>query len=143
MKKFVVFLIAMFAILAVFSGMYSVNKANTRIAKQQNEMFEEYYQKKVTGTEVATIINKAMDNNNKNHVLLDEQNNYIENEKNSIKINVKMLDNDTVYPMEVLARGGMEKFVEYYNMIQFECVDIQYHSESKKVKSLLFEQITV
>ena len=54
-----------------------------------------------------------------------------------------MTDNDTIYPMEVFANGGIQNFMEYYNMIQFKCTDIQYHEQTKLVKSLVFEQITI
>ncbi len=143
MKKFIIFLIITIIVVCSVGYIYIINKSNSRIANQENQLFEEYYQKKVYGAEVATIINKAMDNNDRNYIELDDKNEYIENNTNSIKINIKMIDNDTIYPMEKFAGGGIQNFVEYYNMIQFECVDIQYHPETKKVKSLLFEQITI
>ena len=143
MKKFIIFLIVVFAIVCSMSYLYMINQSNERVVKQKNEVFERYYQKEVYGADIATAINKAMNNNYKNHVEKDSQNLYIENTTNSIKISIKMIDNDTIYPMEVFANGGIQNFMEYYNMIQFKCTDIQYHEQTKLVKSLVFEQITI
>ena len=53
-----------------------------------------------------------------------------------------MLDNDKTYTMETLYSGGMDKFVQYYNEIQFKCTNLEYHKTTNKVKYMLFEQIT-
>ena len=37
---------------------------------------------------------------------------FIENDTNSIKIDIKMLDTDKTYDMETLYSGGMDKFVQ-------------------------------
>ena len=72
----------------------------------------------------------------------DNKGRYIDNESNSIKIDIKMLDNDKTYTMETLYSGGMDKFVQYYNEIQFKCTNLEYHKTTNKVKYMLFEQIT-
>ena len=143
MKRFFIFLAFIVIIVCMISYLYIVNKSNEHIVGQQNQFFESYYQKEVYGAEIATVINKAIDSNYKNNIEKDEKNLYIENSTNSIKINIKMLDNDTIYPMELFANGGIDNFMEYYYNIQFKCVDIQYHKDTKLVKSLLFEQVTV
>ena len=53
-----------------------------------------------------------------------------------------MLDNEKTYNMETFYGGGMDKFVQYYNEIKFKCTKLEYHKETKKVKYLLFEQVT-
>ena len=67
---------------------------------------------------------------------------FIDNDKNSINIDIKMLDTEETYNMETLYNGGIEKFVQYYNKIKFKCTDIKYHKTTNKVKYMLFEQIT-
>ena len=74
MKKFIIFLIVVFAIVCSMSYLYMINQSNERVVKQKNEVFERYYQKEVYGADIATAINKAMDNNHKNHVEKDSQN---------------------------------------------------------------------
>ncbi len=143
MKKLIIFFSVVIIIVCMISYIYILNKSNERITMQQNQLFESYYQRQVYGAEIATVINKAIDNNYKNNVEKDNNNLYIENSTNSIKINIKMIDNDTIYPMEMFANNGIQNFLEYYNNIQFKCVDIKYHENTKLVKSLLFEQVTI
>lgn len=143
MKKFVIFLIIVIAIICGISYAYIIAKANYNTANLQNSFFENYYQKQVYGADIATIINKAIDSNEKNNIEKDNKKLFIENDTNSIKINIKMLDDDNIYPMEAFANNDITGFVEYYNKIQFKCTKIEYHKTTKMVKSLLFEQITV
>ncbi len=143
MKKIVIFIGVTIAIVSAISYLYITYRINNSEIQQANQLFESYYQRQVYGRELATAINKAIDNNDKNDVDKDENNQYIENETNSIKINIKMLDDEKTYPMEVFADSGIREFMEYYNSIQFKCTDIQYHENTKLVKSLLFEQVTV
>ena len=91
---------------------------------------------------MTTIINKAVDNNKNNDVPKDDKGKYINNNTNSIQIQIKMLDNEKIYAMETLYHGGMDKFVQYYNEIKFKCTNIEYHTVTNKVKYMLFEQIT-
>ena len=72
----------------------------------------------------------------------DSEGKFIENETNSIKIDLKMLDYDKTYDMETLYIGGMERFAEFYNGIKFKCTKIDYHNQTGKVKYMLIEQIT-
>ena len=121
MKKLaLIFLIGVIVIVGI-AYMYLNYKANYYEAKRENNQFESYYNQEFYGAEVATIINKAIDNNLTNQVQRDNKGKYIDNDTNSIKIDIKMLDNDTTYDMETLYAGGMDKFVQYYNEIKFKC----------------------
>ena len=53
-----------------------------------------------------------------------------------------MIDNDSIYQMETFYKNGMQNFMKYYSNIKFKCIDIKYHESTKKVKYMLFEQIT-
>ena len=130
MKKFVVFLIFVILIVCGISYSYIINKANYNTVKRENQQFKDYYEKEVYGADIATIINK------------DKDGLYIENQTNSIKIYIKMKDIEETYPMELIVNSGVEKFLEYYNKIQFKCTKIEYHKNTQNVKSILFEQIT-
>ena len=66
----------------------------------------------------------------------------MDNDNNSIKIEVQMIDNEKKYDMETLYAGGMNQFVQFYSQIKFKCTQIQYHKTTNKVKYMLFEQIT-
>ena len=121
MKKLaIIFLIGIIMIVGI-SYMYLNYKASYNEAKKENNQFESYYNKEFYGADVVTLINKAYDNNLTNGVEKDNQGIFKENDTNSIKIDIKMLDNDTTYDMETLYAGGMDKFVQYYNEIKFKC----------------------
>ena len=141
MKKLaIIFFIGVIIIVGI-SYMYLNYKANYNEAKKENNQFESYYDKEFYGADVVTLINKAYDNNLTSGVSRDQKGMFIENDTNSIKIDLKMLDRDETYNMETIYIGGMERFVENYNGIRFKCTKITYHANGK-VKYMLIEQIT-
>lgn len=142
MKKLAIFFLIVIIIIVGISYMYLNYKANYYAAVRENKQFESYDGQEIYGAELATIINKAIDNNQNNEVAKDEKGKYINNDDNSIKIDIKMLDNDKIYTMETLYSGGMDKFVQFYSEIKFKCTKLEYHKTTHKVKYLLFEQIT-
>ena len=142
MKKIIVFIISIvIIILSVFTAKYLGYKSKQSEIKEQNREFESSLNKEIFGTQLTTFINRAVDNNEKNHVQKDEQGFYIENDTNSIKIEVKITDNETTYQMETIYNGGMTHFIEYYNTIRFECTQIKYNKVGR-VSYMLFEQKT-
>ena len=141
MKKLaIIFLIGVILIVGI-SYMYLNYKANYNEARKTNYQFESYYEKEFYSADVVTLINKAYDNNLTSGVERDKNGIFIENDTNSIKIDVKIIDNDTLYNMETLYIGGMDKFVQNYNGIKFKCTKIEYH-QNRKIKYMLIEQIT-
>ena len=141
MKKLaIIFLIGVILIVGI-SYMYLNYKANYNEARKTNYQFESYYEKEFYGADVVTLINKAYDNNLTSGVERDKNGIFIENDTNSIKIDVKIIDNDKLYNMETLYIGGMDKFVQNYNGIKFKCTKIEYH-QNRKIKYMLIEQIT-
>ena len=142
MKKIAIFFLVIIIIVVGISYLYLNYKANYYEAKRENNQFESYYNQEFYGAEVVTLINKAIDNNLTNQVARDAQGKYIENDTNSIKIDLKMLDVDKTYDMETVYAGGMDKFIQYYNEIKFKCTKIDYHASNGKVKYMLIEQIT-
>ena len=142
MKKLAIFFLIIIVIIVGISYIYLNYKANYYQAKKENNQFESYYNQEFYGADVVTIINKAIDNNLTNAVGRDNKGKFIENDTNSIKIDIKMIDNDTIYDMETLYAGGMDKFIQYYNQIKFICTKIEHHNMNGKVKDLLIEQIT-
>ena len=123
--------------------MYLNYKANYNETQKENRQFESYSNKEIYGLELTTIINKAIDNNKNNEVQKEEKTGkYINNDNNSINIDIKMLDYDKTYNMEIFYNNGMDKFIQAYGEIKFKCTKIEYHNTTGKVKYMLFEQIT-
>ena len=106
---------------------------------RSNLEYETYLNKEVSGRDLTTAINHAVDNNEKNKVSKDENGLYIANDLNSIEIEIKISDNDTTYKMETLYNGGMETFILYYGDISFECTKIDYNKQGK-ICYMIFEQ---
>lgn len=141
MKKIIYFLIVVIVIVIVVAMAYINYKATLNNIKEDNFTFEYYNQKEILGTEVATLINKAVDNNIKFNVSKDENGKYIENNENSINIQIYILDNETTYDMETIYSGGIDKFVQNFGSIKFKCTYLEYHDITKRVKKVYFEQV--
>lgn len=142
MKKIAIFFIITILIVCAIFAMYISYKANYNMSKKTNLAFEKYLNEEVYGTDLATVINRAVDRNEKNGVTKNNKGIYQNNDENSINIEIKMLDDDSVYKMEKFYNDGIQNFINYYGNIKFKCTDIKYHSATNQVKYMLFEQIT-
>ena len=142
MKKIAIFLLIIIGIVSTISYLYLNSINNQRIAQKENLKFEIYKDEEITGAEVTTLINKAINSNQQNEVEKDKKGRYIDNETNSINIDIKFIDDDVTYNIEKIYNNGMDKFLTYYRDIKFKCVDVQYHDKTQKIKYMLFEQIT-
>lgn len=140
MKKIVIFLIFILIIIVSVSIMcFNYNTTYNNI-KRDNLEFEYYNQKELYGIDIATLINKAIDNNIKYNIQKDSNDKYIENNESSIKIYIYISDNNTTYDMETIYKGGIDKFVQNYSKIKFKCTEIEYHKTTKRVKNIYIEQ---
>ena len=130
MKKsiLIIFTIVIIIVTIIFIR-YSAYKAEYNNVLRENAEYEQYKDKEIYGIELATIINKTMDQNIKN-----EKDDYIE-----IEIYIK--DNEQTYKMETFYNTGMQNFIRYYGNIEFKCSKIEYHKNTGKMKYLLFEQM--
>lgn len=142
MKKLAIFFLILIAIVAGISYLYLNYKANYYTVQRDNSLFESYEGKEVYGNDLATIVNKAVNNNKKYKVEKDKKGKYVDNGTNSIKIDIQMIDNQKTYGMETLHNGGMDQFVKFYHEIKFKCTKLAYHNATNRVSYLLFEQIT-
>ena len=142
MKKTVI-AIAIPIIVIVFSvcGLLITKSATIKNIKKFNSQYEYYLDKTVYGTEVATIINKIVNENEKNNIPKNENGQYIENDVNSIKLDIKMNTNGKTYPMEVIYNNDITKFVQNFNLVSVKCNKIEYHKSSGYVSKIYFEEI--
>ena len=110
-----------------------VNRANAAYNISVND--------EITGTQVATILSKAIDQNERNKIQKDENGLYIENDTNSIKVQLKMVTIDNTYNMEAIYDKGITNFVANFNIINFKCTDIEYHSKTGLISKIIFEEL--
>ena len=111
MKKIILFILTISLVITSIL-LYNIYQKNENIAKSgiDNKAYESFYNKEVLGTEIISIINKATDCNEKNVVKKDKEGNYIENDENSIKIEIKFKELDQVITMERINRIGIQQF---------------------------------
>ena len=141
MKKYIITILILIAIV-ISSVLYAYNtyKKNVQDLKNYNNEFTKYENTEIAGTEIASILNKAVNNNEQNNVHKDEQGIYIENDENSIKIDIYIKDNDTTYSMEKIYNMGVEKFINSFSLETFKITDVQYHNKTNKIKYIKIEQ---
>ena len=142
-KAIIVFTIIIITLIVILSISLVENNKNIMKVKNYNKEYEDCFQKTVFGTDVTTVINRATNENIRNNIEIDENGYFIENDINSIKIEIKLLYDKklTSYQMEQLTKVGLIGFVENFNLINFKCVSIEYHESTKRVKKVVFEQI--
>ena len=142
MKKIIICILSIFLIIIciVVYGVYQKNE-NTAQIGVDNKTYESYENKEVLGTDIISIINKATDSNKKNDIKIGEDGNYIDNGKNSIRIEIKFLELDKVITMERINNVGIEKFWSNYGALSFKCTKIEYHEKTHRVKYIYFEEV--
>ena len=142
MKKIIICILSIFLIIIciVVYGVYQKNE-NTAQIGVDNKTYESNENKEVLGTDIISIINKATDSNKKNDIKIGEDGNYIDNGKNSIRIEIKFLELDKVITMERINNVGIEKFWSNYGALSFKCTKIEYHEKTHRVKYMYFEEV--
>ncbi len=142
MKKSLFILLGIFLIIiAILASLFYTYQKVLLLAKKENQKYEPFTQNTISGSSLMTLINKVIDQNEKNQVQKNEQNRYIENRENSIRIEIKFLESDKTYDMEAIANLGSENFIKNYNNMQFQCTQKEYHEKTKQIRFMLFEQI--
>lgn len=143
MKKSIFVILTILFIIVIVTSLYIHNAQKLEnIAIKHNQQYEEYCNKEILGTDLISLINKAIDYNEKNNV--EKQENtiyYINNNTNSIQITVKFIGNDKIIKMENIAEKQTENFIKFFATATFKCNDIQYHKQTKNVQSMYFEQV--
>lgn len=142
MKKYVFIIISIVLVIVATIG-YQFYRYKQQIlqAEKNNKSYNSFYEQNVLGTDLATLINKAIDSNEKNAVKKDENGMYLNNGKNSISIEIKFLELDKIIPMESINKQDVIQFVQNFGAMTFKCTKREYHEKTKNVKYMYFEQI--
>lgn len=142
MKKLILLIFIPILIMLISAIGLAMNlKTTTEAVHKGNKEYEYYLGKEIYGTEVATLINKAVNQNEKNEITKDDRGYYIPNEENSIKIYLKMITIEKTYPMEEFYKNDMNRFIENFNLIIFKCTDIEYHKKTGRISKITIEQL--
>ena len=147
MKKIFLFiLIATIILVIIIATSIIGNSKNIQAIQKFNAEYEVYLDKVIYGTDVATIINKAMDNNFKNGIEQDKEKNFILNDTNSLQVEIQFLYNEETgeirsFQMEKVYYRGMKKFIQPFSLTKFKVTKIEYHEKTKRVSKLIFKQL--
>ncbi len=139
-KLFIIICIFLFITLIFILGIYHHNIINAE-SNKNNKEFEKYTKDIITGTDLITVINKAIDKNEFYGIYKDENLKYITNDTNSIKIEIKFLEKEEVITMESIYNLGIEEFIKHYSNKKFKCNQIKYHDKTKNISYLKFEEV--
>lgn len=143
MKRIIcIILVIVICIVISIAYAYSGYKKEYNEVQNFNSNFSQYIDKEFYGNELATIINRAIDNNEKNKISKDSNGRYIEDEMYSIKVDIYITDNETTYSMETINLGGISNFVSYYSDVKFKCTKVEYHKKTNRISYLYIEQIS-
>lgn len=143
MKRIIcIILVIVICIVISIAYAYSGYKKEYNEVQNFNSNFSQYIDKEFYGNELATIINRAIDNNEKNKIPKDSNGRYIEDEMYSVKVDIYITDNETTYSMETINLGGISNFVSYYSDVKFKCTKVEYHKKTNRISYLYIEQIS-
>ncbi len=142
-RFFTILGVLLFITLLSAYGIYSYRNRMIQ-AQKTNKQYEEYRNIEILGTELISMVNKTIDTNIKNGIERDANHYFVDNGNNTITIYVKFIYKDDIKTlrMEDIEKSGTEAFVKTYSTASFKCTQIQYHTKTKNVKSLVFEEIS-
>lgn len=142
MKKTILLLVILLICLAVCATGFSISYRNvTKEVGSFNNQFEKYKNEEITGSELGSIMNLIVNENEKQKIAKDDKGLYQENKETSIIMEVYIKDNNTIYRMETFYGSGTERFIQNFSTETFKCTKIEYHPKTKRVKYLYFEQL--
>ena len=140
MKKIFIFVTIIIVIICIIAFQYNSYKRNQNAITSENSEFDQYLDKEVYGIDLATIINKSVDKNEKNKISKDEKGFFIENDVNSIKVQIYIKENEKTYEMEQIYKQGTEQFVQFFINEKFKCSKVEYHKKTGRIKYIKLEQ---
>jgi len=146
LKKNVVVISSIFIIIIFMCiGAIKINTKANKVISNQNKEYEQYLQNEIYGTDVITLINRAISSNEENNILKDEKGYYINNNKNSIQIDLVMITDEekgktTIYKMETISKVGITEFIKNFNTARFKCTKIEYHLQTGRISYIQLVQ---
>lgn len=144
MKKIILFFVCVVIIvLVVFMNWFMTNKNSLQEVKNFNNNFLSYIENEngerlnISGIDLTTLMNKAIDNNEQIGLEKQEDGAYVLNNENSVEILVQVQPDGNYYLMEAFIVSGMRNFTLLYGQNEFKCEKIEYH-ENGKISKMIF-----
>ena len=139
MKKSIT-IISLILLIVIIICAYLI-RLSTRTSKavlNENMVYEQYLNDAIYGTDVVSLINKAISNNENKNMQKDEKGFYINNNSNSVIIDLIMITDEekqetTTYKMETIYNYGMKEFIKNFNTAEFICTKKDYHEQTGRI----------
>jgi len=129
------YFITILVLTVIAVGFVTALVLNTRIKANDikifNEQFEVFNKNRLTGADVSSAINKAINNNKK----------YEQNKEYLVDINIRIIDygEETIVDMEKIYSLGIDNFIKYYGRYEFNCTKVEYNKENGRISTLNFQ----
>jgi hypothetical protein len=141
MKKIFICLILIFIVFfAIFFNWYTNKVQTAKDIASFNSELEQFTNETITGVDLTTLINKAIDNNEKNKISKNSKKIYEDDGKYSLEISIKLTEDGEYFPMEALEQIGVSGFTKAYASALFKVNSIDYH-DNGRISKISFEII--
>ena len=141
MKKYVILFIIVIIVVTSIAYLYLNYVSGANNVKASNKEYTNLYNTTITGSTLASNINKIIDKNTKNNVEKDKNGYFLDNGTNSIIGEIKFKDSDNIFRIEQIYNNGISKFINLYSNLNFKCTNIKYHSKTNLVSYMYFEEV--
>lgn len=137
-KSLIIISLILLIVVVICIFLIKITTGASKAVLNENSLYEQYLEDTIYGTDVVSIINKAISNNENNDITKDEKGLYINNGKNSITIDLVMITDEekqetTTYKMETIYNYGMTKFIKNFNTAEFKCTKKEYHEQTGRI----------
>lgn len=137
-----VFIILVVIFIIFYVHFAEIRDKNLEILKFNSE-YEIFDEDRINGLDIATVVNKAVNNNDTYAVSRDEKGFYDIDDPNVVEIYISLMDYDEntlkSFKMESFYKAGMSSFISSFADAYFKCTKIEYHKDTGKIKSMTFE----
>ena len=99
--------------------------------KKFNSQFEDFVDREINGVDLTTVMNRALENNNKYEIEKDSKGVFKDDNKNSIKIMIKPEVDGKTFPMEAFEMVGMKDFTRNFGNALFKSTKVKYHKNGR------------
>lgn len=141
MKKYVILFIIVIIVVTSIAYLYLNYVSGANNVKASNKEYTNLYNTTITGSTLASNINKIIDKNTKNNVEKDKNGYFLDNGTNSIIGEIKFKDSENTFKIEQIYNNDISKFINLYSNLNFKCTNIKYHSKTNLVSYMYFEEV--
>ena len=145
-KTYLLIICIMLIIIIIICANILYNQNLNQNTQNYNNSYLEYLNKNIYGTDIITLINKAIDNNIKNNIEKNEKGLYQDDEKNSVIIEIVFIIDEEkhttkTYRMENIEKAGISEFISNFDTAVFKSSNVEYHKQTGKISKITFEQL--